>query len=76
LQQHHRWQHHQPTIQPGSFVFVREDNTTTFQWPTGVILGTHPGVDGNVRVVTIKTPKGIFKRPIAKICPLPCVTNE
>jgi hypothetical protein len=76
LQHRQRWQQYQPNIQPGSLVFVREDNTTPFQWPTGVILDTHPGADGNVRVVTIKTSKGIFKRPITKICPLPRVNDE
>jgi hypothetical protein len=75
LQQRQRWQQHQPNFQPGNLVFVREDNSTPLQWPTGVILATHPGSDGNVRVVTIRTPKGVFKRPITKSCPLPRVRD-
>jgi len=36
-----------------------------------VVTSIHPGQDGIVRVVTIRTPKGVFKRSISKICPLP-----
>jgi hypothetical protein len=71
LQQRQRWQRYQPNFKPGNLVYVREDNSTPLQWPTGVNLDTHPGSDGNFRVVTIKTPKGVFKRPVTKICPLP-----
>lgn len=35
------------------------------------IKAVHPGADGLVRVVTLRTPKGIFERPITKICLLP-----
>jgi hypothetical protein len=62
------------SLQNASFL-IREDNSTPLQWPTGVILATQPGSDGNVHVVTIRTPKGVFKRPITKICPLPRVRD-
>jgi hypothetical protein len=38
-------------------VLLWEDNTTPFQWPTAIITETHPGNDGVIRVVTLKTPK-------------------
>ena len=44
---------------------------TPLQWPTGVITDTHAGKDVIVRVATLRTPKGTFKRPTTKICPLP-----
>jgi len=75
LQQRYRWLKATPNLQPGDLVLMKEDNTTPLQWPTAVIQEIHPGKDGIVRVVTIKTPKGLFKRPTSKICPLPCV-NE
>ena len=49
---------------------------TPLQGPTGVILDTHRGKDGIVRVVTLRSPKGTFKRPITKICPLPRENSE
>jgi len=55
-----------PNLQPGALVLLREDNTTPLQWPTAVVTNVHPGKDGIVRVVTIRTPKGVFKRPITK----------
>ena len=73
LQQRHRWLKATSNLQPGDLVLVKEDNTTLLQWPTALIHETHPGKDGIVRVVTIKTSKGLYKRPTSKICPLPCV---
>ena len=35
----------------------------------------HPGKDGHVRVMTIKTAFSVIKRPITKICPLPIDAN-
>jgi hypothetical protein len=61
LQQCQRWQQDHINFQSGDLVLLREDTTTPLQWPTGVILETHPGPDGNVRVVTLKTTKGVFK---------------
>ena len=55
---------------------VKDDNTTPLQWPTAVTTDTHPGKDDSVRVVTLQTPKGIFKLPITNTCPLPCVIND
>jgi hypothetical protein len=65
-----------PNVQPGDAVILREDNTAPFHWPTAVITDVHPGADGRIRVVTVKTPKGTFKCPISKISPLPHVKNE
>jgi hypothetical protein len=76
LQQRQRWQRTFPNQQPGDVVLSREDNTTPLHWPTVVIADVHPGPDGIVRVVTLRTPKGTFKRPTTKICQLPHVNCE
>ena len=60
----------------GDLILLREDNMTPLQWPTGVITYTHAGKDGIVRVVTLHTPEGTFKRPTKKICPLPRGNSE
>jgi len=62
-------------LEPGEVVLLQEDNTPPLQWPTAIITETYPGKDGVVRVVTLKTPKGTFKRLITKICPLPHVNS-
>jgi len=76
LQQRPRWMTTTPNLQPGTLVLLREDNTTPLQWPTAVVTNVHQGKDGIVRVITIRTPKGVFKRPITKICPLPCESDD
>lgn len=76
LQTRQRWQRSFPNLQPGDLVLLRDNLTTPLQWPTAVIVGVHPGSDTNVRVVTVKTSKGTFKRPISKICLLPHWNDE
>ena len=71
LQQRQRWQKTSPNLQPGDLVLLKEDNSTPLNWPTAVIAETHPGKDNIVRVFTLRTPKGTFKRPVTKIYPFP-----
>ena len=37
------------------------------KWPLAKVIQTHTGKDGLVRVVTIKTATGTYKRPVIKI---------
>ncbi|KAJ8914940.1 hypothetical protein NQ315_002463, partial [Exocentrus adspersus] len=46
--------------QVGALVLLKEDNTAPQQWPLGRIVQLHPGSDGVVRVVTVKTPRGEY----------------
>jgi hypothetical protein len=52
-------------------VLIADDNLPPLLWKLGRILEIHPGPDNRVRVVTIRTPQGICKRPTAEACPLP-----
>ena len=36
-------------------------------WPMGRIQELHPGSDGIVRAVTVKTARGMYERPIVKM---------
>ena len=45
----------------GDVVLIIEENPFTNKWPLGRIVDTHPGRDGHVRVVTIKTANGVYK---------------
>ncbi|XP_043478184.1 uncharacterized protein LOC122508729 [Leptopilina heterotoma] len=55
----------------GAMVLVKEDNLPPLQWSIGRIVEVHPGNDDIVRVVSIKTITGIYKRSIKKIVLLP-----
>ena len=76
LQQRQRWPGTTLNLQPENLVLVREDNKTPLQSPTDAINDRHPGKGGIVRVVTIRTSNCLFKRPVTKICPLPCISEK
>ena len=71
MQQRTKWKFNQPNLQTGMLVLLKEDNLPPLIWSTGVIVDVHPGSDGLVRVVTVRTPKGVYKRPVNKLCAFP-----
>jgi len=58
-------------IREGMLVLLFEDNCPPTRWPLARIVEVHKGKDEKVREVTVKTQRGIFKRPVYKICILP-----
>ncbi|XP_053691498.1 uncharacterized protein LOC128740013 [Sabethes cyaneus] len=59
-------------IQIGRVVIIKEDDVPPVQWPRGRIIKTHPGKDGIIRVVTLKTASSDnVVRPVAKLAFLP-----
>jgi hypothetical protein len=73
LQSRAKWRSKSSDIRPGKMVVIKEDNVPPLLWRLGCIHDLHPGDDGAVRVVTIKTARGIIKRAVHKVCPLPIV---
>ncbi|GFV25056.1 LINE-1 retrotransposable element ORF2 protein [Trichonephila clavipes] len=71
LQNRTQWKSPNHNIKVGEIVIIKEDNIPPATWPLGKVIETHPGKDGVVRVVTLRTVKGRFKRPIHKLCKLP-----
>jgi hypothetical protein len=63
-------------IQVGSLALLKEDNLPPTRWVLGRITALHPGQDGLVRVVTVRTNTGEFKRPLVKICLLPTQDDD
>ncbi|XP_076385701.1 uncharacterized protein LOC105664200 [Megachile rotundata] len=77
LQQRYKWRHssdHQLT--EGSLVIIKDDNLPPLRWSLGRVAEVHQGKDGEVRVVTIRTATGTYKRPATKICILPINEKE
>ena len=52
-------------------VLLKEDNIPPQVWKLGVIQEVHPGSDKLVRVATVKSKGGTFRRSVAKLIPLP-----
>lgn len=71
LQQRAKWFISKPNININDLVILVEPNLPPLQWRLGRVQTVHPGSDGVVRVVTVKTTRGILRRPVVKICPLP-----
>ncbi|XP_066596264.1 uncharacterized protein [Prorops nasuta] len=70
LQKRTKWIYPEQKVTIGSIVLIIEKNQPCMHWPIGRIIEVHPGDDGVVRVVTIKTSKGNFKRNVKALCPL------
>lgn len=58
-------------ILPGRLLVIIDEYQHPVRWSLARIEAAHPGKDDLVRVVTLRTSKGTFKRPITKICLLP-----
>ncbi|XP_065093725.1 uncharacterized protein LOC135714319 [Ochlerotatus camptorhynchus] len=60
------------TVDLGRIVVIKEDNIPPANWPLGRIVKLHPGKDGVVRVVTLRTAPGKdIVRAVAKLALLP-----
>ena len=60
-----------PKLKIGQLVLLQEDDVPCMEWPRARIHNVHPGDDGVIRTVTIKTSTGLLKRPSSKIAVLP-----
>lgn len=71
LQQRNKWYLHAPAPKVGDLVVIVNDLLPPLKWKMARIKETHPGADGVIRVVTLRTAEGTLKRPLVKVCPLP-----
>ena len=71
LQQRNKWQGDKVNVKLGDICIIKDENHKPHQWKMARIIATHPGSDGKVRVVTVSTGTGSYKRPIVKLCVLP-----
>lgn len=76
LQRLSRWQSASCNTEEGDFVMLVGADDRPQQWPIGRVLKLFPGPDGLVRVVSVKTASGIFRRDIRKIRRFPLDSDE
>ena len=65
-----KWRYPTRNVAVGNIVILQESGTVPTKWPLGRVVRTHPGQDNLVRVVTLKTAQGTYKRPVSKIAVL------
>jgi hypothetical protein len=70
LQQRPKWKNQQANVKEGDMVLLI-DEQSPLHWNMGRIVQLHPGADGLVRVVSVKTLRGTVKRAITKLCVFP-----
>ncbi|XP_066603078.1 uncharacterized protein [Prorops nasuta] len=70
LQERSKWRGITANFAMGQLVVMKDDRFPPSHWPLGRITDVHPGPDGLIRVVTVKTAASTFKRHISRLCPL------
>jgi len=52
-------------------VIIKEDHVPPTRWKLGRVIKVHQGIDGEIRVVTVRIGSGTeMKRPTVKLCRL------
>jgi len=75
LQTSSKWNTEQPSVQINDLVLLKENLLPPAKWKLARVQEIHPGTDGLVRVVTVRTANSKFKRPISQLCRLPLSAN-
>ncbi|GBN07343.1 hypothetical protein AVEN_96605-1 [Araneus ventricosus] len=76
LQARPKWYKGEKEFKKNEVVLVKgDDNSKLLSWNLAKIIEVHPGKDNITRIVTLKTSKGIYKRPVNKIVKLPFDSN-
>ncbi|XP_055714258.1 uncharacterized protein LOC129808506 [Phlebotomus papatasi] len=76
LQQRPRWKIARENLKVDEVILLLDETKEGSKWVLGRVETIHPGTDGRVRVVSVRTSRGMYKRPITKIARLPQSTEE
>ncbi|UYV72813.1 hypothetical protein LAZ67_10000865 [Cordylochernes scorpioides] len=76
LQQRNKWKTISPNVDINTLVLIEEERMPPARWLMGRVVETHPGKDGLVRVVSVRTSVGVLRRPLVKLVLLPVAPPE
>ncbi|UYV72403.1 K02A2.6-like [Cordylochernes scorpioides] len=76
LQQRNKWKTISPNVDINMLVLIKEERMPPARWLMGRVVETHPGKDGLVRVVSVRTSVGVLRRPLVKLVLLPVAPPE
>ena len=62
-----KWHYSTRNLQVGDLVVLQDDGMVPTKWPLARVAEVHSGKDGVVRVATVRTTKGSYKRPVNKL---------
>ncbi|XP_065091440.1 uncharacterized protein LOC135712376 [Ochlerotatus camptorhynchus] len=69
INQRTKWHSESVPLERGDLVYIADD-TTRKNWIRGIVVETYQGADGRIRQAVVKTAKGEFRRPVAKLAVL------
>lgn len=70
LTQRKKWNEPCKPLQVDDIVVIVDEQAKRNTWEKGRVIAVYQGKDGKVRVAKIKTPRGTFDRPVAKLAVL------
>ena len=68
LQERQKWSVRRRDLQKDDVVLTLDERTERGTWPMARVLEVERGADGLVRRARVKTEKGIYLRPVQKMC--------
>ncbi|XP_076684107.1 uncharacterized protein LOC143377074 [Andrena cerasifolii] len=72
LQPRRKWTNPGRSLCVGDVVVLKDDDSPPAQWRLGRVSRAHPGPEGRVRVVTVRTAQGESLKPVTRVVLLPC----
>ena len=67
LRRSNKWLLPSRNLQVNDIVILQDENLIPAKWPLAKVLQVYPGKDGIIRVATVKTSTGVYKRPVVKL---------
>ena len=67
LNKFNKWHYPSRNLTVGDIVILKEESLIPTNWPLAKVVQVYPGKDRIVRVVSVRTSKGTYKRPVSKI---------
>lgn len=71
-----KWFQEGHQLKQGDVVVIVDPKLPRNTWPKGIIESVHPGADGRVRIVDIRTKTGILTRPVTRVALLPTAAEN
>ena len=65
-----KWNYNIRNIRIGDLVLLCDKNVKRANWDLARVTAVHPGNDDIVRVITVRTKNGTYKRPVGSVAPL------
>lgn len=71
-----KWRTPEANLKEGALVLVLDPGSSRKDWILAVVETVHPGIDGYVRSATVRTSRGIIRRSVVHLVPLPSAEDS